>query len=67
LNARYAELGATSLPTSPAEIKAFGESEEARLLPIMKAAGIKLERAGLRSRPDAVQRDFFMRMAAEAS
>jgi tripartite-type tricarboxylate transporter receptor subunit TctC len=43
VKARYAELGATPLPTSPAEIKAFRESEEARLLPIMKAAGIKPE------------------------
>jgi tripartite-type tricarboxylate transporter receptor subunit TctC len=43
VKARYAELGATPLPTSPAEIKAFRASEEARLLPIMKAAGIKPE------------------------
>jgi tripartite-type tricarboxylate transporter receptor subunit TctC len=43
LKARYAELGATPWPTSPAEIKAFRDSEEARLLPIMKAAGIKPE------------------------
>src|SRR3981189_2429315 len=43
LKARYSELGATPLPTSPAEIKAFRESEEARLLPIMQAAGIKPE------------------------
>ena len=41
LKARYAELGATPWPTSPAEIKAFRDSEEERLLPIMKAAGIK--------------------------
>ena len=41
LKARYAELGASPLPTSPAEIRAFRDSEEARLLPIMKAAGIK--------------------------
>jgi tripartite-type tricarboxylate transporter receptor subunit TctC len=40
---RYAELGATPWPASPAEVKAFRESEEARLLPIMKAAGIKPE------------------------
>jgi tripartite-type tricarboxylate transporter receptor subunit TctC len=43
LKARYAELGATPWPTSPAEVKAFRASEEARLLPIMKAAGIKPE------------------------
>jgi len=41
LKDRYGELGATPWPTSPAEAKAFRESEEARLLPIMKAAGIK--------------------------
>jgi hypothetical protein len=29
------------MPMSPAEMKAFRASEEARLLPIMKAAGIK--------------------------
>jgi hypothetical protein len=43
LKARYADLGATSWPTSPAEIKAFRDSEEVLLLPIMKAAGIKPE------------------------
>jgi tripartite-type tricarboxylate transporter receptor subunit TctC len=43
LKARYSDLGATPWPTSPAEIKAFRDSEEARLLPIMKAAGIKPE------------------------
>jgi tripartite-type tricarboxylate transporter receptor subunit TctC len=43
LKARYADLGATPWPVSPAEIKAFRDSEEARLLPIMKAAGIKPE------------------------
>jgi len=43
LKARYAELGATPWPTSPAEIRAFRDSEEVRLLPIMKAAGIKPE------------------------
>jgi tripartite-type tricarboxylate transporter receptor subunit TctC len=43
LKARYSDLGATSWPTSPAEIKAFRDSEEARLLPILKAAGIKPE------------------------
>jgi len=41
LKARYAELGASPMPTSPAEMKAFRAAEEARLLPIMKAAGIK--------------------------
>jgi hypothetical protein len=41
LKARYADLGATSWP--PAEIKAFRDSEEVLLLPIMKAAGIKPE------------------------
>ena len=43
LKARYAELGATPWPASPVEIKAFRGSEEMRLLPIMKAAGIKPE------------------------
>ena len=41
LKARYAELGATPMPMSPNEMKAFRASEEARLLPVMKAAGIK--------------------------
>jgi tripartite-type tricarboxylate transporter receptor subunit TctC len=41
VKARYADLGATAWPTSPAEIKAFRDSEEARLLPVMQAAGIK--------------------------
>jgi tripartite-type tricarboxylate transporter receptor subunit TctC len=41
LKARYADLGATPWPTSPAEIRAFRDSEEVRLLPVMKAAGIK--------------------------
>jgi tripartite-type tricarboxylate transporter receptor subunit TctC len=41
LKTRYGELGATPWPTSPAEIRAFRDSEEVRLLPIMKAAGIK--------------------------
>jgi hypothetical protein len=40
---RYTDLGATPWPTSPAEIKAFRDAEETRLLPIMKAAGIKPE------------------------
>jgi tripartite-type tricarboxylate transporter receptor subunit TctC len=43
LKARYAELGAAPWPTSPAEIKAFRDTEEVRLLPLMKAAGIKPE------------------------
>jgi hypothetical protein len=43
LKARYADLGATPWPASSAEIKAFRDSEEVRLLPIMKAAGIKPE------------------------
>jgi tripartite-type tricarboxylate transporter receptor subunit TctC len=43
VKARYNDLGATPWPTSPAEIRAFRDSEELRLLPIMKAAGIKPE------------------------
>jgi tripartite-type tricarboxylate transporter receptor subunit TctC len=43
LQARYRELGATPWPTTPAEIKAFRDAEEGRLIPIMKAAGIKPE------------------------
>jgi tripartite-type tricarboxylate transporter receptor subunit TctC len=43
LKARYADLGATPWPLSPAEIKAFRDSEEARLLPVLNAAGIKPE------------------------
>src|SRR5436309_5776280 len=38
LKARYAQLGATPWPTSPAQVKAFREAEEARLLPVLKAA-----------------------------
>jgi tripartite-type tricarboxylate transporter receptor subunit TctC len=38
---RYAELGASPMPTTPAEMRAYRAAEEARLLPIMKAAGIK--------------------------
>src|SRR5207253_6740514 len=37
LKARYGDLGATPWPMSPAEIAAFRDSEEKRLLPIMKA------------------------------
>ena len=43
LKTRYGDLGASTWPTSQAEIKAFRDSEEKRLLPIMKAAGIKPE------------------------
>src|SRR3982074_3430569 len=41
LKARYSALGSSPWPASSAEIKAFRESEEARLLPVMQAAGIK--------------------------
>jgi tripartite-type tricarboxylate transporter receptor subunit TctC len=40
---RYAELGASTWPSSPTEVSQFRDSEEARLLPVMKAAGIKPE------------------------
>jgi tripartite-type tricarboxylate transporter receptor subunit TctC len=40
---RYADLGATVWPTSPHEAMAYRDKEEKRLLPIMKAAGIKPE------------------------
>src|SRR4051812_7872580 len=43
LKARYADLGATPWPTAPGEVSAFRDSEEKRLLPVMKAAGIKPE------------------------
>jgi tripartite-type tricarboxylate transporter receptor subunit TctC len=43
LKGRYGDLGAKPWPASPAEIRAFRDSEEARLLPVMKAAGIKPE------------------------
>jgi tripartite-type tricarboxylate transporter receptor subunit TctC len=43
LKARYSDLGATPWPTSPAEIVAFRNAEETRLLPVLKAAGIKPE------------------------
>jgi tripartite-type tricarboxylate transporter receptor subunit TctC len=43
LKGRYGDLGARPWPVSPAEIRAFRDSEEARLLPVMKAAGIKPE------------------------
>jgi hypothetical protein len=38
---RYNDLGASIWPTTPHELSAYRDSEEARLLPIMKAAGIK--------------------------
>jgi tripartite-type tricarboxylate transporter receptor subunit TctC len=40
LKKRFEELGATAWPSSPAELTAFRSSEEARLLPLIKAAGI---------------------------
>ena len=40
---RYADLGASPWPTTPQEAAAYRDSEEKRLLPIMKAAGIKPE------------------------
>jgi len=43
LKARYADLGAAPWPTSPAEIRAFRDSEQLRLLPVMQAAGVKPE------------------------
>jgi tripartite-type tricarboxylate transporter receptor subunit TctC len=43
LKTRYGDLGATPWPASSAEIRAFRDSEEKRLLPIMKAAGVKPE------------------------
>ena len=43
MQARYADLGATPWPASPAEIRALRDNEEARLLPVLKAAGIKPE------------------------
>lgn len=43
LKIRYDELGATPWPTTPDEILAFRNSEEGRLLPIVRAAGIKPE------------------------
>jgi tripartite-type tricarboxylate transporter receptor subunit TctC len=39
----YSDLGAAPMPMTSAEATAFRDSEEARLLPIMKAAGIKPE------------------------
>jgi tripartite-type tricarboxylate transporter receptor subunit TctC len=41
LQERYADLGASTWPASPAEISKFRDDEEKRLLPIMQAAGIK--------------------------
>jgi tripartite-type tricarboxylate transporter receptor subunit TctC len=43
LKMRYNELGASPMPMTPAEATAFRDSEESRLIPIMKAAGIKPE------------------------
>jgi tripartite-type tricarboxylate transporter receptor subunit TctC len=43
LQERYADLGATPWPASSSEISKFRDAEEKRLLPIMKAAGIKPE------------------------
>ena len=40
LKRRFEELGATAWPTSSGEVTAFRASEEARLLPLIKAAGI---------------------------
>ena len=40
---RYADLGASVWPTSPQEAAAYRDREEKRLMPIMKAAGIKPE------------------------
>jgi len=40
LKRRFEELGATAWPTSPQEVTAFRTTEEARLLPVIKAAGI---------------------------
>ena len=40
---RYNDLGASTWSTSPAEIAAFRDSEQARLIPVMQAAGIKPE------------------------
>jgi tripartite-type tricarboxylate transporter receptor subunit TctC len=43
LQERYADLGATPWPATSSEISKFRDAEEKRLLPIMKAAGIKPE------------------------
>ncbi|MFB9267118.1 Bug family tripartite tricarboxylate transporter substrate binding protein [Bradyrhizobium erythrophlei] len=43
LQKRYADLGATVWPTTPQQLATYRDSEEARLLPIMRAAGIKPE------------------------
>ena len=40
LKRRFEELGATAWPTSPEEVTAVRASEEARLLPVIRAAGI---------------------------
>ena len=43
LKKSYADQGATPLPMTVAETTAYRDSEEARLIPLMKAAGIKPE------------------------
>jgi tripartite-type tricarboxylate transporter receptor subunit TctC len=40
---RYGDLGASVWPASPDELRRYRDSEEKRLLPIMRAAGIKPE------------------------
>ena len=40
---RYRDLGASTWATSRVEIATFRDSEQARLLPVMKTAGIKPE------------------------
>lgn len=40
---RYAGLGGSIWPTTPDECRAHRDSEEKRLLPIIRAAGIKAE------------------------
>lgn len=40
VGAKFAELGAQPFPTSSVEITAFRDKEEARLLPVIKTAGI---------------------------
>lgn len=40
---KFIDLGASTWPTSSADITAYRDKEEARLLPIIKAAGIKPE------------------------
>ena len=40
---RYADLGASIWPTTPDECRAYRDAEEKRLLPVIRAAGIKPE------------------------